>query len=147
MIAVHDFDDDGDKKTIESFDDALEIGRQTDISVYYSIPCFEYWLLLHNNPLYADLTRDVCSNKVKNYINSKRKEKGEAPLHKGKYKTLSDLYRYFGGKDGVKTATHNAMKMFPNNEPPAKPSTIRPSTNFYLLLDELRAFADKHKRG
>ena len=145
MIVVHDLDGDGNRKTINSFDEAFEIGKQVDIFVYYSIPSFEYWLLLHNDFLDANLTREVCADKVKNYVNAKRKEKGQARLHGEKHKTEPGLFFCFGGIDGANRARENATKRWSNGYPPKKPSDVRPSTNFYLLLDALKDFSDKQK--
>ncbi len=110
MIAVHDFDEDGPKKAI-SFDEASEIGRQTDISVYYSIPCIEYWLLLHLNPLDAYLTGDLCRERVKKYVNESRAKKGLRALHKDYYKTDPALFFYFGGISGARKAAANAKRL------------------------------------
>ena len=144
MIAVHDLDEDGDVKT-KSFDDAFVAGRQAGIYVYYSIPAFEYWLLLHNNPVDADLSRVDCSNKAKEYINKKRKDKNKPPLRKTAYKTDADLFLYFGGLDGADRAEQNARRRWVNGKLPERPSTVKPSTNLYILLGELKGLAKRQK--
>ena len=144
MIAVHDFDEDGNVKT-QSFDDAFAAGKEAGISVYYSIPSFEYWLLPHNNPIDANLSRVDCSSRVKEYINKKRKDEGKPRLHKEKYKTDDNLFLYFGGLDGADRAEQNAKKRWINGKMPEKPSSVKPSTNLYDLLDKLKRFAERQK--
>ena len=148
MFIVHDLDDDGNPETIKSFDESFEMGEAVGISVYYSIPSFEYWLLLCNNLVDSDLTRTVCSDKVKVHVNAKCKEKDAPPLRNDTYKTEPALFDYFDGISGAIRAKENAIKIWSSRSlsgPPKKPSTVKPSTNFYLLLDELKTFSDKQK--
>ena len=153
VFAVHDFDEDG-KASVESFDSATEVGGvSTEMgicSVIYSIPSFEYWLLLHNNPLSDSLSRQRCFQKALNYVNDVRKQRSEVPLRKRDFKTNPDLYSYFGGKNGAESAKKHAKARWSEEgleNPPHKPSSVRPSTNFYLLLDELEKKAKSEKQN
>lgn len=139
-IAVHDFDEDGDV-TRKLFDEASEIGEQADFSVYYSIPSFEFWLLLHLNLVTSDLSRDVCLDKVKKHVNDIRKRNKKTLLRNAEIKTDPDLYKYFDGKDGVERAKKHALELWDDKLPPKKPSSVRPSSNMYLLMDDIKEFA------
>ena len=143
MIAVHDYDGDLNGGNAKTFDEASVAGEQAGIPVFYSIPCFEYWLLLHRNYMDMDLSSAQCIEKVKRHINDSRAAKGKPALTKSAYKTDLDLFAYFDGLDGVKTAKRNAQKRFSYKKPPKKASSIKPSSNLYLLLDELEKLAER----
>ena len=146
IIAIHDYDKHHDPKkgnaTHVTFDDASQVGKDVDIHVFYTIPSFEYWLLLHHEFEQSDLTRAACLKKVFEYTNRKRKECGKPPLRKKEdVKTDPDLFSYFGGLDGVQKAMKWAEMLLPSGQLPLKPSSIKPSTNMHVLMEKIQDFA------
>ena len=146
MIIIHDFDSSGDKGKAAAFDETSQTGKSTGIFVFYSIPCFEYWLLLHNNYIDSNLSVAECAKKVKEFINAKRKEQGKELLHGARYKTDADIYLYFHGQEGTEQAIKNAKKRFENSEMPQKPSSVQPSSNLYLLFEQLKELSESRSK-
>ena len=149
VIALHDYDEyynEKGKSTHTTFDEASEIGANVEIEVYYSIPSFEFWLLLHLNFYQNNMTRFQCQDIVKDHVNKMRKEQGHAILSGDKYKTTPDIFEYFGGISGAKLAKTHALKLFKKGQPPKKPSSVKPSTNIFLLMDELYKLAQRQNK-
>jgi len=124
-----------------------DFGVDNLIDINSAITSFEFWLLLHLNFLSANLDKGQCLERVKNHVNEIRKKNNQPPLRSAEIKTDPNLYDYFGGKSGVENAKVNALKLWTPGSPPKKPSSVRPSSNMYLLMDKIKEFAEKQKRS
>jgi len=137
---VHDLDR-VDAKSIQSFDDTYRRSySESGIHTVYSIPCFEYWLLLHHSRLDSDLTCEGCQDKVKRLLRRNNRGKRQVPVEA--YKTDPDMLRFFTDVSGQ--AVSHAKSLFGGKigDPPFCPSTVSPSTNFHKLVERLRRLSD-----
>lgn len=148
IFLVHDYDRAVEQPSAkQSFNTTFSRAlNESNITVIYSNPCFEYWLLLHLDYLDSDLHRHICQDKVKEKCNKERLLRKLSPLHDDDYKADLNLFEYFGGMDGVCKARVNAKKRFKNETYPhasVKCSRNAPCTNMFVLLDELDEFANR----
>lgn len=145
---IHDYDDAyKDDRKRESFNDTFQRAREGGyIDVIYSIPCFEYWILLHYDYCQSDLDQTTCQKKVLDIVNEERKKQQKNVLDLEKLKTydyLNELNLLPGPK--MERAEKYARKIFMdiNNRPlPADGglcSSIRPSTNFFEIINAIKS--------
>jgi len=159
VFLVHDYDKAEEQKEAKaSFNITFKRAKkESDFIVIYSNPCFEYWLLLHNDFIDSNLQRNIFQEKVKDICNKKRADKKMEPLHDDKYKSDPMLYEYFGGYNNSRQARKYAIKRFAENGKQSKPiksiksfsseyyANKTPCTNMFELLDALDKYARQIK--
>ena len=120
--------DDKDDLRDEEFDNIVSKAiYRNKMNVAYSIPCFEYWLLLHFDYYNTPLTTKDCIKKLKNRF----------PVYR---KNLDDVYYKLADKKY--SAIENAKRMEDEHKKQGntKPSSKNPSTLVYKLVIELEKF-------
>ncbi|MBO8139939.1 MAG: RloB domain-containing protein [Thermosipho sp. (in: Bacteria)] len=119
---------DKDDLSDEEFDSIVSKAiYRNKMNVAYSIPCFEYWLLLHFDYYNTPLTTKDCIKKLKNRF----------PVYR---KNLDDVYYKLADKKY--SAIENAKRMEDEHKKQGntKPSSKNPSTLVYKLVIELEKF-------
>lgn len=119
---------DKDDLSDEEFDSIVSKAiYRNKMNVAYSIPCFEYWLLLHFDYYNTPLTTKDCIKKLKNRF----------PVYR---KNLDDVYYRLA--DRKYSAIENAKRMEDEHKKQGntKPSSKNPSTLVYKLVIELEKF-------
>jgi len=119
---------DKDDLSDEEFDSIVSKAiYRNKMNVAYSIPCFEYWLLLHFDYYNTPLTTKDCIKKLKNRF----------PVYR---KNLDDVYYRLADKKY--SAIENAKRMEDEHKKQGntKPSSKNPSTLVYKLVIELEKF-------
>lgn len=101
-----------------------------------SIPCFEYWLLLHfiytRRPFYAVGNRSICDTVIREL----RKKPGFDNYQKGQ----QDIYSLL--KNKTLTAIQNAQKA---ENDARKTNEENPSTRIHILVVELQKLVDSRR--
>jgi len=132
---VHDLDDtydqvwcvfDRDKNghNSASFNEAIQLARDNDISVAYSNDAFELWYLLHFNYHDTAMHRHDYIIKLKALL--------------GKYEK-NDSAMFEKLEDKMDVADRNAKRLL-SQYTPIHPESNDPSTTVHLLVSQLRAF-------
>lgn len=123
---------DRDKHT--TFDAAIDklrqtrLGKGTNIYAIVSVPCFEFWLLLH----YGYTTRQFCApGNASNceLVISELKKKGRIPGY-----SKGDQNIFAITKDKLDLAIQNAKQLQQHNK---ATNSINPSTNIHELVEYL----------
>lgn len=141
---LHDLDDGKiDPAEQKSFDDTFcRAWADADVKVVFFCPCFEYWLILHDQDYEMDSAQSQCQAKFQSIYEKRRKAQNRPVGEKDNYKTDPELFQLLGGLDGMNTAIKRAEDAL--RDPPdfAHPrgftcSQHCPGTNFHILLKEL----------
>ena len=157
---VFDQDADGKPNADElhkNFRTAIQRGKDTDIEVIWSIPCFEYWLVSHINYY------DTFSTNIFNCLRSKFEASAEAGLRcnrryqnqageshcskpnpvicsKAFDKPYYNSFTSLGNISGVKTACKNTARCYSKNKDlinKGKFKAISCSSNMHILIEAL----------
>ncbi|ANQ54605.1 RloB family protein [Thermosipho sp. 1070] len=119
---------DKDDLSDEEFDSIVSKAiYENKINVAYSIPCFEYWFLLHFDYYNTPLTTKDCIKKLKDRF----------PVYR---KNFGDVYYRFVDKKYVAIENAKRMENEHKKQGNTKPSSKNPSTLVYKLVIELEKF-------
>lgn len=160
IFMIHDFDGaDDSPKSWENFTDAYKsVSMDSGIEFIVSIPCFEYWLLLHFEACEADYDRWTCQNKLRGRINKIRRQNGQGEFRGDGYKACKDLWELVNGMKGLEDAERRAEEMLTqkgiddslhNRQTDLlfkKFKTDKPITTMPFLLQQLRKHPEYIKR-
>jgi len=116
------------------FDDAFNIASMENLNIAFSNEVFEIWLVLHftlpnyDKPIPRNLIYDILEKEIKTFDPN-------FVYHHGK-KDVIDFVEMFGNEEiAIKNA--KLLNEFHKANPPIKRN---PSTNIYLLVEELRSW-------
>lgn len=149
------------------FDDAIKLAVQKGFIPLWSNPCFEVWLLLHNNLFDTAYDANMCQVKImkllKNMIsnqnvkcdsyvcpNRPRCNSEYACENRAVHKPFCNSYSVLGGREAIEKAVrNNKMQLqkvdqnmnFRNSK---KYSRIVPGTNLYKFVEMLDEYSKKH---
>lgn len=126
------FDDDNKP---EKYKKALSTAKKYNFTPITSIPCFEFWFLLH----YCYTTSPFTSYKeLRPKLESEMRTAGI--LKQGKNYDKSDKSLYEKLKPNQKTAINHAIKL--EQKHPNEDGCTNPSTKVHLLIEELEKQKD-----
>lgn len=115
--------------------------EESDARVIFSNPCFEYWLILHEQDYQVDSDQLECQRTFQRIYEKKCKDSGRPLDEKSDYKTDPTLFDLLGGLDGAKLAATRAKRQLPVSpkfgDKSFSCSKLCPSTNIFLLLEKL----------
>lgn len=146
---LHDLDDGcKDKEECASFNRTFwRAWDESDTKVIYFNPCFEYWLILHEQNYQVDSDQQECQSTFQRIYEKKCKACGRTLDEKSDYKTDPTLFELLGGLDGAKCAAARAKAQLPNPPKFGDKSFICaktcPGTNIFLLLEELHCLSSE----
>ena len=116
---------DRDEFPPQNFNAALDLAKQMNIKVAYSIEAFELWYVLHFNYHQAATRRDRYAMMLKKLL--------DVPYEKN----LPDMYERLEGRQ--ETAIRNAERLLATYQP-HRPAHDNPCTTVHLLVQELNRF-------
>lgn len=115
----------GGGHTLENFNAAIEAARQNQISVAWSNPCFELWILLHFEFRNTSIDRDDFSR----LLSDARR------LNREYNKNIDNLYELLQTKQV--DAIRNAKRLSSENHS-VQPASSNPGTMIFSLLESVR---------
>lgn len=132
-VVIIDEDDRTSSKEINNRNNAIDKAYQNGIRFVYSVPCFEFWALLHFCCSDRYLSKDECIGKLPHYMksyNHRRKKlrfnfndlasKQEFAIQNAK----NIIHRHSGGKSYKGIDLEN------------------PTTNAFIIIEELKKFIE-----
>jgi len=143
------------KKLGQEFQDTVREADNNNIGCAWTIPKFEYWMLIHGNPMAGAPDDSVIDKKLKEYMVGCKnsydepcertcEKKCDSPASKICEKALDkpypNSYKLLGGWDAMNTAKKYAEKLYEENRDDINNynfSSISCGTSFHLLIDEL----------
>ena len=141
---LHDLDDGKiDPKECTCFNDTFRRAwADAEVKVIFFCPCFEYWLILHDQDYEMDSAQGPCQTKFQSIYEKRRKAQNRPVGEKDNYKTDPELFQLLGGLVGMNTAIKRAEERLPSPPDFIQPrgfecSRYCPGTNFHVLLKEL----------
>jgi hypothetical protein len=105
-----------------------KLGKKVVFTAVVSVPCFEFWLLLH----FTYTTRQFCAQGNSSNCDLVIKELNKKDLIPGYRKGATNIFA--STKDRLNTAIKNARKLHQHNE---SAGTNSPATNMHELIEYL----------
>ena len=128
-IVVIDEDERVSQKEINTRNAAIKKARKNDILFVYSIPCFEFWALLHFEYTSASLSRKECQKRLQKYL----------PEYNHKKKALVlDFSKLVNKQEQAITFAKRLISQHQNKLEGI--DLENPTTNAFIIIEKIKEF-------